>query len=533
MFPTCRPTQAGMLDFLRHAGFQTNPLTRVCNSAEEMIAHYREIEAKRASLGYDIDGIVYKVDDLKLQDRLGFVSRAPRWAVAHKVPGRTRDDGPARHRNPGRADWRADAGGAARTRHGRRRRRAERDAAQRGRDRAQGHTHRRYGGDPARRRRDPAGRRSRDGQAVRTARTNYKFLTSARPAALPCARWTTREGGRRASVHRRPRLPAQVAIERLKHFCSRLAMDIEGLGDRQIELFYEKGLIKQPADIFALQKTQRGGRIRSPGLGRFWRNLGAQPVRVDRVTAAFPPTASSMRWAFVASAKRMRAGSPAISARSRRCAPAPARRRKDRTNSPKSTPSMASATWWRRPSPISFSRAHNESARRAVARGSSGADAGGRFFLARRRKRSIVFTGSLERLTRDEAKAQADRFGAKVSGLGVEEDRPRRGWSGRGFETDEGARTRRRGHFGRRVVPAYGQGGAADALPQPLPAAREREQAAGVPQVRDRDGQPSPLVSDANGEGKEGLSRQFLRRLPQPFSAPAETSASSFSHTCR
>ena len=61
-----------------------------------MLAHYRAIEAQRATLGYDIDGVVYKVDDLALQGRLGFVSRAPRWAVAHKVPGRARDDDPAR-----------------------------------------------------------------------------------------------------------------------------------------------------------------------------------------------------------------------------------------------------------------------------------------------------------------------------------------------------------------------------------------------------------------------------------------------------
>ena len=79
-------TQYGAIEAMRRFGLPTNPLTRLCRSAAEMLAHYRAIEAERASLGYDIDGVVYKVDDLALQQRLGFVSRSPRWAVAHKFP---------------------------------------------------------------------------------------------------------------------------------------------------------------------------------------------------------------------------------------------------------------------------------------------------------------------------------------------------------------------------------------------------------------------------------------------------------------
>ena len=71
---------------MRRFGLPINPLTRLCQSAAEMLAHYRAIEAQRATLGYDIDGVVYKVDDLALQERLGFVSRSPRWATAHKFP---------------------------------------------------------------------------------------------------------------------------------------------------------------------------------------------------------------------------------------------------------------------------------------------------------------------------------------------------------------------------------------------------------------------------------------------------------------
>ena len=79
-------TQKGAIDAFKRFGLPVNPLTRLCHSAAEMLAHYRAIEAQRATLGYDIDGVVYKVDDLALQERLGFVSRSPRWAVAHKFP---------------------------------------------------------------------------------------------------------------------------------------------------------------------------------------------------------------------------------------------------------------------------------------------------------------------------------------------------------------------------------------------------------------------------------------------------------------
>ena len=79
-------TQMGMLEKFKSYGFPVNKLTTLCHSAEELLRHYHAIESRRATLGYDIDGVVYKVDDLALQQRLGFVSRAPRWAVAHKFP---------------------------------------------------------------------------------------------------------------------------------------------------------------------------------------------------------------------------------------------------------------------------------------------------------------------------------------------------------------------------------------------------------------------------------------------------------------
>lgn len=79
-------TQMDAIARLQSLGFQTNPLTRLCTSVAEMIGHYRSIEEQRATLGYDIDGVVYKVNDLALQGRLGFRSTTPRWAIAHKFP---------------------------------------------------------------------------------------------------------------------------------------------------------------------------------------------------------------------------------------------------------------------------------------------------------------------------------------------------------------------------------------------------------------------------------------------------------------
>src|SRR6202046_4085679 len=79
-------TQSGMIGWFERCGFKTNPLARICHSVEQLIAFHRKIEEQRARLDYDIDGVVYKVDRLDWQERLGFVSRTPRWAIAHKFP---------------------------------------------------------------------------------------------------------------------------------------------------------------------------------------------------------------------------------------------------------------------------------------------------------------------------------------------------------------------------------------------------------------------------------------------------------------
>jgi len=82
-------TQYEAIQQLNRLGFATNPLTKLCESPESLIQHYREIEAQRATLGYDIDGVVYKVNDLNLQSRLGMRTNTPRWAIAHKFPAET------------------------------------------------------------------------------------------------------------------------------------------------------------------------------------------------------------------------------------------------------------------------------------------------------------------------------------------------------------------------------------------------------------------------------------------------------------
>jgi DNA ligase (NAD+) len=79
-------TQSGMIKWFERCGFRTNPLTELCNSVEQLLAFHREIETRRSHLDYDIDGVVYKVDRIDWQERLGFVSRTPRWAIAHKFP---------------------------------------------------------------------------------------------------------------------------------------------------------------------------------------------------------------------------------------------------------------------------------------------------------------------------------------------------------------------------------------------------------------------------------------------------------------
>ncbi|MBX3518170.1 MAG: NAD-dependent DNA ligase LigA [Rhodospirillales bacterium] len=240
-------THAAFLEALDRFGFVVNPLRSLCRSVEEMLDYYRTMAERRRQLAYEIDGIVFKVNRLDWQDLLGFVSRAPRWAIAHKFPaerattvlrairiqvGRTGVLTPVAELDPV-----AVAGVMV--------------------SRATLHNE-----DEIRRKDIREGdtvviQRAGDVIPQVVAVVAEKRPPSAPPFAFPD---TCPECGSRAErvadeAARRCTggliCPAQ-AVERLKHFVSRDAFDIEGLGDKHIAAFWADGLLRQPADIFAL-----------------------------------------------------------------------------------------------------------------------------------------------------------------------------------------------------------------------------------------------------------------------------------------
>ncbi|MEL7164255.1 MAG: NAD-dependent DNA ligase LigA [Pseudomonadota bacterium] len=252
-------TQSGAIDRLAALGFQTNPLTALCDSTDALIAHYTKIEEQRATLGYDIDGVVYKVDDLALQGRLGFRSTTPRWAIAHKFPaelawtrleaieiqvGRTGALSPVARLHP------VTVGGVVVS-----------NATLHNEDYIAG--------------RDNKGKTIRDGKDIRAgdwvqvyragdvipkvadvdlSKRPESAVAYQMPETCPeCGSLAIREPG--DAVRRCTGgliCPAQ-AVEKLKHFVSRAAFDIEGLGAKQVEQFYADGWISEPADIFTLR----------------------------------------------------------------------------------------------------------------------------------------------------------------------------------------------------------------------------------------------------------------------------------------
>jgi DNA ligase (NAD+) len=263
-------TQSGAIGRLAALGFQTNPLTRLCHRPQDLIDHYRLIEAQRATLGYDIDGVVYKVDDLALQARLGFRSATPRWAIAHKFPaelawtdllgidiqvGRTGALSPVARLRP------VTVGGVVvsnATLHN--------EDYIAGRD-AKGGTIR-------------GGKDIRIGDWVQVYRAGdvipkvadvdlSRRKIDAQPFVFPhecpeCGSPALREEGdavRRCSGGLI--CPAQ-AVERLRHFVSRNAFDIEGLGARQVEMFFRDAdlPVRTPADIFTLAQRDIGNGLK-------------------------------------------------------------------------------------------------------------------------------------------------------------------------------------------------------------------------------------------------------------------------------
>jgi len=257
-------TQCGVVQAFARWGCRTNPLMRRCASVEEMLAHYRLIETERANLGYDIDGVVYKVDALGLQERLGFVSRAPRWALAHKFPARTAvttieditiNVGRTGSLNPLAKLKPVTVGGVVVS-----------NATLHNEDYVRG-----VGGD---------GQPIRGGVDIRIGDTVViqragdvipkvldvvldKRPPDAAPYAFPktcpaCGSHAVREVNPRTAKEDAVRrctggliCPAQ-AVERLRHFVSKHALDIPGLGETYIEVLFDAGLVRQPADLFTL-----------------------------------------------------------------------------------------------------------------------------------------------------------------------------------------------------------------------------------------------------------------------------------------
>ncbi|MGB6445831.1 MAG: NAD-dependent DNA ligase LigA, partial [Xanthobacteraceae bacterium] len=251
-------TQFGMIEWFEKCGFKTNPLTKMCRSLDALLKFHSEIEVQRASLDYDIDGVVYKVDRLDWQERLGFVSRNPRWAIAHKFPaekattvvrdieiqvGRTGFFTPVAKLEP------VTVGGVVvqnATLHN-----AEEIARL---DVRIGDTVTiQRAGDVI-----PQVLGVVEDKRRRGAKP-YEF-----PKKCPCPLHTdvVREiiagGAEGARLHCTGEFacPYQT-IEHLKHFVSRRAFDIDGLGDKQIELFYEQGWVKEPTDIFTLEARNK------------------------------------------------------------------------------------------------------------------------------------------------------------------------------------------------------------------------------------------------------------------------------------
>ena len=258
-------TQIGFVSKMEKFGFTTNPLTKLCNGPKELLAHYVQIEEQRALLGYDIDGVVYKVNDLQLQNKLGFRSTTPRWAIAHKFPaeiahtwleeidiqvGRTGALSPVARLTP------VTVGGVVVS-----------NATLHNQDYIEGRDSK---GDPIR-----EGRDIRPGDWVEVYRAGdvipkirdvdpTKRTENSKPFVFPttcpeCNSPAQRDAG--DSVTRCTGgliCPAQ-AVQGLIHFVSRGAFDIDGIGSKQIEQFFDLGWVKEPADIFTLESRFGSG----------------------------------------------------------------------------------------------------------------------------------------------------------------------------------------------------------------------------------------------------------------------------------
>ncbi|MCM2503703.1 NAD-dependent DNA ligase LigA [Aureimonas altamirensis] len=427
-------TQTEVVAAIGRMGFPVNPLMKRFDDVDGLIGHYHAIEEQRAALGYDIDGVVYKVDDLALQKRLGFVSRFPRWAIAHKFVaekamtvlraidiqvGRTGALTPVAKLDP------VTVGGVVVS-----------NATLHNADYIRGI--------------GQGGQSLRDGRDIRVGDTVVvqragdvipqvldvvpdKRPAGSTPFVFPdrcpaCGSHAVREEGEVVTRCTGGLVCPAQAVERIRHFVSRNAMDIEGLGDRQVEFFH--GLddpalwIRSPADIFTLEKRQEKSLTRLENFDGF----GARSVRnlFEAIDARRDPPlprflyALGIRHVGETNARRFARhyGSLGAFRAAAEAAAVPADR-KDAGNEA-----------WQELNGVEgigsivagavvefFHEAHNrdaidalleagvrpqDEARPAATVGSPVAG------------KTIVFTGALERMSREEAKAMADELGAKA-----------------------------------------------------------------------------------------------------------------------
>jgi len=410
-------TQMGMVQAFKQYGLAVNPLMVLCQSAEELLAHFHAIEEQRATLGYDIDGVVYKVDSLALQNRLGFVSRSPRWATAHKFPaekattilhdieiqvGRTGALTPVARLEP------VTVGGVVVS-----------NATLHNED-------------------EIARKDIRIGDTVIIQRAGdvipqilgpvlEKRPAGSKPYEFPklcpiCGSAAIREIDEKTGVRDVVTrctgslvCPAQ-AVEKLKHVASRLAFDIEGLGDKQIEQFYHDGLIMTPPDIFTLEaRDQRS-------LKKLKDREGYGATSVKNLLSAIDARrhiplnrfifALGIRHIGETNARRLARhfGSfENLRSLAREAAINPeARTEIENIEGFGAVVAEAIADF--------FGEKHNEDVLDALLAEVTPLPMEAVVSASPVAGKTVVFTGALELMTRDEAKAQAERLGAKVAG---------------------------------------------------------------------------------------------------------------------
>ena len=420
-------TQSGMIKWFEACGFKTNPLTRLCRSTDELIDFHRKIEEQRSHLDYDIDGVVYKVDRLDWQERLGFVSRSPRWAIAHKFPaerattvvrgititvGRTGALTPTAQLEP------VGVGGVI-----------VQNVTLHNEDYIKG-----IGGDgePLR-----EGRDIRIGDTVIIQRAGdvipqvvdvvldkrprdakpYHF-----PKKCPCYLHTdivreeiaTGEEGARARCTGEFACPYQ-KIEHLKLFCSRRAFDIEGLGEKQVELFFEKEWVKEPADIFTLPARNNKIRLEEvEGYGETSvRNLFAAIEQRRKISLERFIYALGIRQVGETTALALARGYGSWKVFHDACLKVTpgdeeAIAEMDALDQIGDTVIEAVKAY--------FGESHNRGIVERLTKEVKILDAEKPKTDSVIAGKTVVFTGSLEKMTREEAKAQAERLGAKASG---------------------------------------------------------------------------------------------------------------------